>query len=208
MQIPVYYISFGDLNTISLVSKPAIETDFQLFGQLTPLQFSLNEEKRIAFGPAIVADKPIYREKADGTPYYVVFTKEVIEQMVTDAFKSESTKSISAPADYKSERFPSCPIWPLSYNLEHSGTPVDGIYLIESFITRPGLSPIGFEEVAEGSWFVSLKIDNDEVWQQLKEGKFRGFSIEALVDIEEQLTEDPEDPLPDPLDEAINSVLD
>ena len=189
MQIPVYYISFGDLNTISLVSKPAIETDFQLFGQLTPLQFSLNEEKRIAFGPAIVADKPIYREKADGTPYYVVFTKEVIEQIVTDVFKSD-----------KLERFEGHPILGLSYNLEHSGVPVDGIYLIESFISRPGLNPIGFEEVAEGSWFVSLKIDNDEVWQQLKEGKFRGFSIEALVDIEEQL--------PDPLDEVINSVLD
>lgn len=187
MQIPVYYITFGDLNTISLVAKPAIETDFQLFSK-QELKFSLNEDKHIAFGPAIVADKPIYREKPDGTPYYVVFTKEVIEQMVTDAFKSD-----------KLERLGSGAIWPLSYNLEHSGTPIDGVYLVESFLSRPGLSPIGFEDVAEGSWFVSLKIDNEDVWTQLKEGKFKGFSIEALVDIE--------DTVPDPIDEVINSIL-
>jgi hypothetical protein len=37
----------------------------------------------------------------------------------------------------------------------------------------------GFEDVPDGSWFGSFKVDNAEVWAEIKAGKVRGFSVEG-----------------------------
>lgn len=177
VKIPVYYVTNGEMGVISLVEHPAIETDFQVFGEQKVLQFSIDEEKHIAFGPAMIADQPIYRvDPKSNTPYYLIFTKAVIESLVTRA--AETGK--------------------LDFNLQHSGEPVQGVYLLESFIKRPGLSPLGFEQVSDGSWFVSLKVENKEIWNEIKRGTYKGFSIEALIDIE---------PKEESLDDLINNIL-
>jgi hypothetical protein len=52
-----------------------------------------------------------------------------------------------------------------------------------------GVQPMkGFEDVADGSWFGSFYVENDEVWQQLKDGTFRGFSVEGLFDYTEPIS--------------------
>ena len=32
----------------------------------------------------------------------------------------------------------------------------------------------------EGDWAVVMKVDNDQVWQDVKEGKYQGLSIEGI----------------------------
>ena len=32
----------------------------------------------------------------------------------------------------------------------------------------------------EGTWMVSLKVEDDQLWQEIKAGKYKGFSIEGL----------------------------
>lgn len=177
MNIPVYYVTYGNLETLSLVQHPAIERNFQAFSEQKTAKFSLDEEKHIAFGPAMIAGKPIYRlNPIDNSPYYLIFTADIIEKMVLNAEKNKS----------------------LSFSLEHSGQPLDKVYMVESFISRKGLIPEEFADIALGSWFVSLKIEDDQIWQDLKSGKYTGFSIECTVNLEQQA---------DSLDELINNIL-
>ena len=82
------------------------------------------------------------------------------------------------------------------FNLEHSKKTND-VFLIESFIKRPGLNPVGFEGVSDGSWFISLKVENEALWADLKAGKYNGFSIECFVDLEKK----------DDINELINELL-
>jgi len=59
----------------------------------------------------------------------------------------------------------------------------NGVYVIESLIIdkERGIStPKGFDEVPDGSWWGSMRVENDEVWQQIKDGVFNGFSVEGL----------------------------
>lgn len=179
MNIPVYYVTYSEVGAISLVEHPAIETDFQTFSKQEVVKFSLDEDKHIAFGPTMIPDLPIYRLTKEGTPYYMVFTKESIAQMVEQAAKADH----------------------LSFNLEHSVDKQNSIYLLESFVSREDLRPSSYEDLPIGTWYVSLKVEDENIWQDIKNGKFNGFSIEALVDIEPELKADP-------LDEEINNILD
>ena len=84
----IYYISINDdeqlgMYSISLVDFPAVEKNFLCFEKEEPKQmiFAKPAEKIIT-GVAIRADVPIYRRRPDGTEYYVVFTKDVIKQLV------------------------------------------------------------------------------------------------------------------------------
>ena len=68
-----------EVNFIGLVDKPAIERNFQAFkAQEKHLKFTLNEEKRIISGPAMIADMPLYRNDKEMGEYYVVFDRDAI----------------------------------------------------------------------------------------------------------------------------------
>lgn len=161
--LPIYDVLIGEMNTISLVEHPAIEENFLCFASQKELKLSFDEEKHIVFGPALIADKPIYRRDIAGREYYVVFTAEVIEKLYMDFMKNSKF-----------------------FNLEHSDK-IANCYLIESFIKRVGLNPVGFEEVSDGSWFISLKVEDDTLWEQIKQGKFNGFSIESTVEVVDEV---------------------
>ena len=166
MKLPLYNIVLGEADGIeimSLVEHPAVERDFLAFEkQKQPVKFSLNEEQHIVFGVAIRADFPIYRIDNSGYEYYVIFNKETIKQL-RDKFMQEKRTDL--------------------VNLEHSKD-ANNIYLIDSFIkdTSKGISPAGFEDIEDGSWFVSYKVDNEQVWNKIKSGEFRGFSIEGVFE--------------------------
>lgn len=121
-----------------------------------------DEEEQIITGALMLADKPIYRNDDNGE-YYVVFTKDTIKQIAQKFF----TKG------YQS-----------NVNLMHdSGMKLEGLTMFESWITdeKRGIMPMkGFEDVPDGSWFGSFKVNNAEVWAMIKEGKVKGFSVEGL----------------------------
>lgn len=119
-----------------------------------------NEEKRIVMGPIMVANLPIYRYSEDLGSHYVVFRPHTIEQIVLKFFKNRRNDQA---------------------NIMHDGVKVDGVYLYESFIIddrKP--TPEGFDKLPNGSWFGTFKVENDEVWNRVKNGEFSGFSIEGL----------------------------
>jgi hypothetical protein len=58
-----------------------------------------------------------------------------------------------------------------------------GVTMFESFISDKtrGIHPMkGFEDAPDGSWFVSMLVENEDVWNQVKQGNVNGFSIEGI----------------------------
>ena len=154
------------LNAISLVENPAVEVDFLAFAKDEPavLQFA-DEERHIITGIALLADTPIYRIAPDGTEYYVRFTKDCIRQLVEKYFKFGLTNSV---------------------NIEHKDNQfVDGVTMLESYIIdkERGICPSEFASAPDGSWVVSYKVSNLDVWSKIKSGEVKGFSVQGLFHI-------------------------
>ena len=160
------------LNAISLVENPAVEVDFLAFAKDEPavLQFA-DEERHIITGIALLADTPIYRIAPDGTEYYVRFTKDCIRQLVEKYFKFGLTNSV---------------------NIEHKDNQfVDGVTMLESYIIdkERGICPSEFASAPDGSWVVSYKVNNLDVWDKIKTGEVMGFSIQGIFHLVESKLE-------------------
>lgn len=151
------------LNAISLVERPAVETNFLKFENTTPIHLTFtDDEKHIITGVAIRADHPIYRNDTSFGEHYVVFTKDTIRKLIEKYSKLGLNNIV---------------------NIEHSeGMYVDGIYMIESYIVdkERGIQPKEFSDIEDGSWIVSYKVNNLQLWEQIKEGSVKGFSVEGL----------------------------
>lgn len=172
--LPLYNLVIDDDDTlgvdkISLVTYPAVEENFLLFDETKRADYSFsiqNEEKRIVSGIAMVADRPIYRETTDKKGYYVVFSKETIEKIAHRFAKNNYAFNIST---------------------QHK-TDVPNCYVVESFIINKerGICPKEFADVEDGSWYTSVKIDNQEIWDEIKTGDaLNGFSVEIRAIAEE-----------------------
>ena len=160
------------IDAISLVSSPAIEEDFVFFGkEKNNLTFAkVDEEKRMLVSPALIPNKQIYRyDPNTDSDYYVYFSKETVAQ---------------AAALY------------LKHNNHHKATyqhedRVSGVLTIESWIKegeQDKSNLYGFD-LPVGTWFVKMKIENDELWQEIKSGTLRGLSIEGyFVDKMEKMS--------------------
>lgn len=153
-----------EVNYIGLVDRPAIERNFQAFkAQQQRAAFVLNEEKRIISGPAMIADMPLYRKDDQLGEYYVIFDKAAIQAIV---------EKFSAKGYLK------------NFNLFHNAQQqVSDVTIFNSFVsdTELGVAPLtGFEDIADGSWFISAKVNNQTVWDSVKAGTIKGFSVEGL----------------------------
>ena len=158
-----------EVDFVALVESPAIHRNFLAFNdqylentkEPTKLLFAVqDEEQRIVSGPLMIADLPIYRKDEEGE-YYVLFTAEEIKKIVQRFFKKGYQAKV---------------------NIEH-GKQAEGVYMFESYIIdkeRGVNPPTGFEDVANGSWFGSFKVENEKLWAEVKAGTFKGFSVEGL----------------------------
>lgn len=193
--IPTYLIDFDNTNIndkflcISLVENAAVERDFLLFQQ-EQQNFTVTDKlKKHIMGVAIVANKKIYRYDERMGEFYVVFTPETIEKMVEQYSKDGLFNNVS---------------------VHHNGELVDDCILMQYFIkdSKKGLVPEGFSDVADGSLFVEYKINNDYVYNEILEGRCKGFSIEVITDIiptnEQFEKQQPEDETELFIDELLN----
>lgn len=171
MKLPIYDISINLededtlMTTISLVTDPAVEKSFECFDKNEkPMQFAItNEDKHCITGVAIRCGVPIYRYSPEMGEYYVRFTEQTIEDIVFKYSKMNLWNSVS---------------------LEHSGDNITDAIMIEYFIKGKGKNPEGFEDVEDGSLFVTYKITNDELWDTIKNtDKINGFSIEVFANL-------------------------
>lgn len=171
-KLPIYRAIVGDdvetgMLTISLVDAPAVEVDFLYFDEdKKPLSFAVeNEEERKVLGVVMTADSPIYRRDSSGYEYYIVYDRQTIEKMAEKYIRQNRANNV---------------------DLDHSFELEEGIYLNEFFIkdTAKGINPTGFEEVNDGSLFAIFHVVNDTVWNAIKEGTFKGFSLSGYFDSE------------------------
>ena len=197
--LPLYNLVIDDDDTlgvdkISLVDLPAVEENFLLFDETKHIDYSFsvqNEEKRLVSGIAMVADRPIYRETPDKKGYYVVFSKDTIEKIAYRFAKNNYAFNIST---------------------QHK-TDVPDCYVVESFIINKerGICPKEFADVEDGSWYTTVKIDNQELWNEIKAGEdLHGFSVEIRAIAEEFNKTEPtneESPSKGPKDNWLSSLL-
>ena len=150
------------VEAVSIVENPAIESNFvalknQKFVELA----EIDAEKRLLIGAALIPDKPILRIDDKGKEYYIYFSKETIRQ----------ASELFAKRKYSDKA-----------TLEHA-KPVKGMTVVESWIVEDkdkDKSNYYGLNVPVGSWCISMKAENDEVYNLAKEGKVKGFSIEGF----------------------------
>ena len=165
--LPIYELMLDQDNDgvycISLVDKPAIEQDFLVFDAQDELQFTkVDEEKHIVYGPAMIPDMLIYRKDQQGREYYVKFSKETIAQIAEKFHRDNCLFNIS---------------------LEHE-VDVNDCFVFTSYIIdrENGIDPVQFKNVADGTWIVGVKVENDKVWDMIKNTDLlRGFSVEIIA---------------------------
>ena len=148
---------------ISLVDLPAVESDFQKFGKTARVQM-MSEEKRLIVGVVMRAGFPIYRVDERGE-YYTTFSAETIRRMAEKYLEENRQNRV---------------------NLMHAGEEVRGVQMVQLFIkdTAKGIAPAGFEDIEDGSLFAEFHVVDDEIWNWIKEGILRGFSLEGFFTME------------------------
>jgi len=161
------------IDAISLVSAPAIEQDFVYFGkEKNNLTFAkVDEDKRMLVSPALIPNKNIFRyDPNTDSEYYVYFSPETVRKA--------------------SELY-------LKHNNHHKATyehqdRVSGVLTVESWIKEGDMDKsklYGFD-LPNGTWFVKMRIDNDELWNKVKDGELKGLSIEGyFTDKMEKMSE-------------------
>lgn len=154
---------FAGVYAMSVVDMPAIEVDFVALKKQTDRvkMAEVNEERRMLYGPALIPDQLIYRiDPNTKEEYYAQYDRKVVEQTAHLFFEK---------------------------NQHHNHTvmheiPVTGLTVVESWL-KEGQSDksveLGFD-LPDGTWFIGVKVKNDAVWEDVKNGTLKGFSIEAF----------------------------
>ena len=173
LDLPIYEALITDsedgMYCVSLVDEPAVESNFLKFNkEKQKINFKIeNDEQKLITGVLMRSNFPIYRRTQDGFEYYIIFSKETIEIMA-EKWLSEGIAN--------------------NINLDHNEDKyVNGLFLKEVFIkdTSRGINPKGFEDIEEGSLFGTYKVLNEDVWEEIKNGTFKGFSLEGYFDLKE-----------------------
>lgn len=130
------------------------------------VRYAFNDEKRIVTGVMIAANQPIYRWSQELGDHYVIFKPETIDLIRRKFFKKGFNNNLNLMHDPKQVQ--------------------NGVTLIDSYIVSnsdPKLPKVpealSAMNLQDGSWIASYHIENDELWERVKEGKFGGFSVEG-----------------------------
>ena len=129
--------------------------------KMSKLYFA-SEDQRIVIGPAMIPDMVIPRvDEKTKERYAVKFSASTIAK-IAEKFMRELRNG--------------------STNVEHDGANGANSYVKETWIveteddkanTKYGL------DVPIGTWMVAMRVQDAEVWKQIKAGKLNGFSIEG-----------------------------
>ena len=177
------------IDAISLVNSPAIEQDFVFFGkEKNNLTFAkVDEEKRMLISPALIPNKQIFRyDPNTDSEYYVYFSPETVRKA--------------------SELY-------LKHNNHHKATyehkdRVSGVLTVESWIKEgdSDKSKMYGYDLPNGTWFVKMKIENDELWNKIKAGELKGLSIEGYFTNKFEEMQKKE-PTPQQILSALNEII-
>ena len=155
------YDSWGGKTALSWAESKVNAMDKE---KMSKQRFQTDDEKRIVLGPAMIPDQKIFRKDSLGNPYYVYFSSDTIKMI---AEKYMRNKYI----DNNDEM--------------HNGKAVSDVYVIESWIKESEndkSTDFGYGELPVGTWFVSMKVRNNETWEKIKRGELRGYSVSGYFE--------------------------
>jgi len=148
------------VEAISMVRHPAIESNWIALNKEQP-KIELKEiEKKVLLGAALIPNKPIYRKDDLNGEYYIYFSKDTVKKASQMFLKAGNQGNAT---------------------LEHEKA-IDGMTVVESWIVEDkdkDKTALYGIDAPVGTWMVSMKVDNDEIWKEVKLGNIKGFSIEA-----------------------------
>ena len=158
----------GGINAISFVEFPAIEENFIALNEHKVEMKTVDEDKRLVVGLALIPNKLIYR-KNRGFEYNITFSEETVRKASEKYLKSLKLHNTTVAHE----------------------TEVDGVFLTESWIVEDpekDKTALYGLNATKGSWAVSMRIENDDLWNKIKDGDYLGFSIEGMFSEEEKLS--------------------
>ena len=171
--LPVFVADIEDddcgIKCISLVTSPAVESEFLAFAAVERderwLTYSVaDEEKRHVLGVVMRANYPIYRNDY-GHEYWIMYRPEAIERMAERYLREGRSSDV---------------------NIQHvEGSDVEGVDMVQWFIkdSKKGIAPAAFDDIEDGSLFAEFHVINDAVWEKIKDGTFKGFSLEGIFSV-------------------------
>ena len=178
------------IDAISLVHSPAIEENFVFFGKdKNNLTFAkVDKEKRMLISPALIPNKQIFRyDPNTDQEYYVYFSPETVRKSAELYLKHNNHHK----ATY-----------------EHQDR-VAGVLTTESWIIedpKMDKSKLYGYNLPKGTWMVSMKINNNELWDRIKAGEIKGLSIEGyFVDKMQKMSE--QEPTDEEILMALNEII-
>ena len=143
----------------------AIRKMEQINNQLRMTPFSkqefqdLNDEKRLVTAPVMLAETKIARYNPELGKYWVKFSKETIEKMMKKYFKENKIHKVNVNHDSKQKK--------------------DGVFMMESYLVGDRNESRLFPDLPDGSWVATYYVDNDDLWEKIKDGEYNGFSLEG-----------------------------
>ena len=159
----------SETEAISMVTEPAIESDFVFLSKdkaIVKEAFS-NDEKHMVYGAVLRPDFPIYRNDGENE-YYLEFTSESIERMARDYMMNYRQGNVTIQhEEYANE-----------------------VFMVESWIKqdmdKDKSVSVGLDKsLPIGTWFCGFYVNNNDVWDRIKSGELKGFSVEAMIDLED-----------------------
>lgn len=172
------------IDAISVVSEPAIESNFIALKKHQVKFATIDQEKRILMGPALIPSKPIYRNQ-DGEEFYVYFSKNTVRR-ASELYLQRGNQNKAT--------------------LEHA-MQLNGLGLVESWIKedmeKDKSALYGMTDPI-GTWMVTMKVDNDQVWNEyVKTGLVKGFSIEGFFADKSQIKASTQKPQKDDISASL-----
>lgn len=151
---------------ISMVESPAIESDFVALSKEEEKRVFLeSNERHMVYGAALIPDKDIYRNNGE-QEFYISFTKESIEKMSQDFMKNYRQNEVT---------------------LDHDEMAND-ITITESWLVedpyKDKANALGIN-VPNGTWMIGMKVNQIDVWERVKSGELKGFSVESMISLED-----------------------
>ena len=143
---------------VSLVEKPAIEENFIALSK-HQIELKTIGEKRIVMGAALIPNKKIYRRDKD-KEFEIYFTDETVRRASELVFMRNQHQNAT---------------------LEHA-VKLSGMAIVESWIIedeQKDKSNIYKFDLPKGTWMITMKVMDDDVWAKVKSGEVKGFSIEG-----------------------------
>lgn len=165
-ELPVYSLYIDGessfVSGIALVEEPAVESDWLTFSKPDAKDYTFSkDDQKILLGVAMRPNFRIYRKDVDGKEYYNIFSKDEVKECCKTFFKMKLNHAL---------------------NLDHNEKNKANGYIFQSYLvdSSKGIeAPNGLKNIEDGTWIIAAQIEDDELWQKIKDQTYKGFSVEG-----------------------------